>query len=52
VGYLEAQIAYARKRPELWRELQESVQALVQPDAATTPAAPRGCSRTTLVSHR
>ena len=32
VGYLEAQLAYARKRPELWSELQGSVQALVEPD--------------------
>ena len=47
VGYLEAQIAYARKRPELWRELQGSVQALVQPDDEAAPAARRGRARGT-----
>jgi UTP--glucose-1-phosphate uridylyltransferase len=32
VGYLEAQIAYARKRPELWSELQQSMHAFFEPD--------------------
>jgi UTP--glucose-1-phosphate uridylyltransferase len=44
VGFLEAQIAYARKRPELWGELQGSVQALVEPDLA--PAAVGRSART------
>jgi UTP--glucose-1-phosphate uridylyltransferase len=52
VGYLEAQIAYARKRPELWRELQESVQAMVEPDIAVAPPGGGASLRGTLATHR
>ena len=52
VGYLEAQIAYARKRPELWRELQESVQAMVEPDIAVAPPGGGVSLRGTLATHR
>jgi len=51
VGYLEAQIAYARKRPELWRELQGSVQALVDPDVAVVSPA-RDARASSLATHR
>jgi UTP--glucose-1-phosphate uridylyltransferase len=29
LGYLEAQLAYARKRPELWRELRSSMASMI-----------------------
>jgi UTP--glucose-1-phosphate uridylyltransferase len=31
LGYLQAQLAYARKRPELWRQLRESIEAMIEP---------------------
>ena len=31
VGYLEAQLAYARKRPELWQELRHSLETMIEP---------------------
>jgi len=52
VGYLEAQIAYARKRPELWSALQESVQALVEPDFAPTQVGRGARARTRAPTHR
>jgi UTP--glucose-1-phosphate uridylyltransferase len=52
IGYLEAQIAYARKRPELWSELQESMQALVEPDFAPTPVGRGARARTRASTHR
>jgi UTP--glucose-1-phosphate uridylyltransferase len=35
LGYLQAQLAYARKRPELWEELRHSLEALIEPDGAS-----------------
>jgi UTP--glucose-1-phosphate uridylyltransferase len=35
LGYLEAQVAFARKRPDLWNELRRSFDAFV----TTTPLA-------------
>jgi UTP--glucose-1-phosphate uridylyltransferase len=32
LGYLEAQLAYARKRPELWRDLRHSLESLIEPE--------------------
>jgi UTP--glucose-1-phosphate uridylyltransferase len=42
IGYLEAQLAYARKRPELWPELRESLASLVDATIATGRRARRG----------
>jgi UTP--glucose-1-phosphate uridylyltransferase len=34
LGYLEAQFAYARKRPELWQELRQSLESMIDPHGA------------------
>ena len=52
VGYLEAQIAYARKRPELWSELQSTVQALIEPDFAPATVGRGGRARARVGTHR
>jgi UTP--glucose-1-phosphate uridylyltransferase len=35
LGYLEAQLAYARKRPELWPHLRESLESMIAATVAT-----------------
>jgi UTP--glucose-1-phosphate uridylyltransferase len=39
LGYLEAQLAYARKRPELWQELRSSLASMIEPSATRRPGA-------------
>jgi UTP--glucose-1-phosphate uridylyltransferase len=47
LGYLEAQVAYARKRPELWHELRGSLESLLEPPASRRQApAPRAGTST------
>ena len=52
VGFLEAQIAYARKRPELWGELQSSVQALMEPDLTPTAVGRSARTRAGMTTQR
>jgi UTP--glucose-1-phosphate uridylyltransferase len=35
LGYLEAQLAYARKRPELWPHLRDSLESMIAATVAT-----------------
>ena len=39
LGYLEAQLAYARKRPELWPHLRASLQSMIEPAAPSRRSA-------------